>query len=68
VIVQAVASIARALGFTTTAEGVEVGFQRDYLVALGYDEAQGYLFSPAVPIDKVPDIIAQWSGKASIAA
>jgi diguanylate cyclase (GGDEF)-like protein len=68
VIVQAVASIARALGFTTTAEGVEVGFQRDYLVALGYDEAQGYLFSPAVPIDKVPEIIAQWSGKSSIAA
>jgi diguanylate cyclase (GGDEF)-like protein len=68
VIVQAVASIARALGFTTTAEGVEVSFQRDYLVALGYDEAQGYLFSPAVPTDKVPDIIAQWSGKASIAA
>jgi diguanylate cyclase (GGDEF)-like protein len=68
VIVQAVASIARALGFTTTAEGVEVGFQRDYLVALGYDEAQGYLFSPAVPVEKVPEIIAQWSGKASIAA
>lgn len=68
VIVQAVASIARALGFTTTAEGVEVGFQRDYLVALGYDEAQGYLFSPAVPIGKVPEIIEQWSGKSSIAA
>jgi diguanylate cyclase (GGDEF)-like protein len=68
VIVQAVASIARTLGFTTTAEGVETGLQRDYLVALGYNEAQGYLFSPAVPIDKVPEIIARWSGKSSIAA
>ena len=57
-IVQAVASIARTLGFTTTAEGVETGLQRDYQVALGYNEAQGYLFSPAVPIDKVPEIIA----------
>ncbi len=28
VIVQAVVSIARALGMTTTAEGVEIGFQR----------------------------------------
>jgi diguanylate cyclase (GGDEF)-like protein len=69
VIVQAVVSIARALGLTTTAEGVEIGFQRDYLKALGYDEAQGYLFSPAVPIDQVPALIAQWSnGEASIAA
>jgi EAL domain-containing protein (putative c-di-GMP-specific phosphodiesterase class I) len=68
VIVQAVASIARTLGFTTTAEGVETELQRDYLVALGYNEAQGYLFSPAVPIDKVPEIIARWSGKSSIAA
>jgi predicted signal transduction protein with EAL and GGDEF domain len=69
VIVQAVVSIARALGLTTTAEGVEIGFQRDYLKALGYDEAQGFLFSPAVPIDQVPALIAQWSkSEASIAA
>jgi EAL domain-containing protein (putative c-di-GMP-specific phosphodiesterase class I) len=69
VIVQAVISIARALGLTTTAEGVEIGFQRDYLTALGYDEAQGYLFSPAVPIARVPELIAEWSNsQASIAA
>ena len=69
VIVQAVVSIARALGLTTTAEGVEIGFQRDYLKALGYDEAQGFLFSPAVPIEQVPALIAQWSNsEASIAA
>ncbi|MPZ40728.1 MAG: EAL domain-containing protein [Rhizobiales bacterium] len=69
VIVQAVISIARSLGLTTTAEGVEIGFQRDYLTALGYDEAQGYLFSPAVPIAKVPELIAEWTtSEASIAA
>ena len=68
VIVQAVVSIARALGMTTTAEGVEVGYQREYLTALGYDEAQGYLFSPAVPIEQVPALIAQWTNEASIAA
>jgi len=69
VIVQAVVSIARALGLTTTAEGVEIGFQRDYLKTLGYDEAQGFLFSPAVPIDQVPALIAEWSKKeTSIAA
>ncbi len=68
VIVQAVVSIARALGLTTTAEGVEIGFQREYLAALGYDEAQGYLFSPAVPISKVPELIREWNSEASIAA
>jgi EAL domain-containing protein (putative c-di-GMP-specific phosphodiesterase class I) len=68
VIVQAVVSIARALGMTTTAEGVEVDFQREYLATLGYDEAQGYLFSAAVPIEQVPALIAQWTSEASIAA
>ncbi|MBX9776845.1 MAG: EAL domain-containing protein [Xanthobacteraceae bacterium] len=69
VIVQAVASIARSLGLTTTAEGVEIGFQRDFLTALGYDEAQGYLFSPAVPIEQVPAVIAEWTrSEAPIAA
>jgi diguanylate cyclase (GGDEF)-like protein len=68
VIVQAVVSIARALGMRTTAEGVEVGCQREFLTVLGYDEAQGYLFSPAVPIEQVPALIAQWTGEASIAA
>jgi predicted signal transduction protein with EAL and GGDEF domain len=68
VIVQAVVSIARALGMTTTAEGVEVEYQKDFLTALGCDEAQGYLYSPAVPIEKVPDIIARWNGDRSAAA
>ena len=68
VIVQAVVSIARALGMTTTAEGVEDRRQQEYL-ALGYDEAQGYLFSPAVPIEQVPALIAQVvTARASIAA
>ena len=67
VIVQAVVSIARALGMTTTAEGVEVGFQQEYLAALGYDEAQGYLFSPAVPVDEIPALIARWTRGSSAA-
>jgi diguanylate cyclase (GGDEF)-like protein len=68
VIVQAVVSIARALGITTTAEGVEIDFQREYLAALGYDEAQGYLFSAAVPAEELPAIIARWNPERSIAA
>jgi diguanylate cyclase (GGDEF)-like protein len=68
VIVQAVVSIARALGMTTTAEGIETVDQREFLAALGCDEAQGYLFSPPVPIGEVPSLIAKWTGKKSLAA
>jgi diguanylate cyclase (GGDEF)-like protein len=68
VIVQAVVSIARALGMATTAEGVETAGQREFLKALGCDEAQGYLFSAPVPIEKVPEIIAEWAAKKTLAA
>jgi predicted signal transduction protein with EAL and GGDEF domain len=68
VIVQAVVSIARALGMTTTAEGVETPGQRDFLKALGCDEAQGYLFSPPVALERIPAIIAEWPRSKTLAA
>ena len=61
VIVQAVVSIARALGMTTTAEGVETEEQQKFLTTLGCDEVQGYLFSAPVPIENVPELIAKWA-------
>ncbi|UQR61221.1 EAL domain-containing protein [Bradyrhizobium sp. C-145] len=61
VIVQAVVSIARALGMTTLAEGIETVGQYEFLAALDCDEGQGYLFSPPVPTAKVPEMIAKWS-------
>ena len=61
VIVQAVVSIARALGMTTLAEGIETVGQHEFLAALDCDEGQGYLFSPPVPIEKVTEMIAKWS-------
>jgi diguanylate cyclase (GGDEF)-like protein len=68
VIVQAVVSIARALGMTTTAEGVETDGQKQFLTALGCDEAQGYLFSAPIPVENVPDIIAAWAAERTLAA
>jgi diguanylate cyclase (GGDEF)-like protein len=68
VIVQAVVSIARALGMTTTAEGVETLGQKEFLAALGCNEGQGYLFSPPVPVEKLADMIATWSLAKTIAA
>jgi diguanylate cyclase (GGDEF)-like protein/PAS domain S-box-containing protein len=48
-IVAAVVSVGHALGLTVVAEGVETSAQRDELVALGCDAAQGYLFSQPLP-------------------
>jgi EAL domain-containing protein (putative c-di-GMP-specific phosphodiesterase class I) len=67
-IVQAVVSIARALGMTTTAEGVETETQKEFLAALGCDEAQGYLFSAPVPVEQLGDIIAAWQAQRALAA
>ncbi len=45
-IVNAIVSLAHALGMTTTAEGVETEEQLNAIRSTGCDEAQGYLFSP----------------------
>jgi diguanylate cyclase (GGDEF)-like protein len=55
-IIQAVLSIARALGMTVTAEGVETVVQKDFLKALGCDNAQGFLFGEPSPFERVVEI------------
>ena len=50
-IVQAVLSLARALGTSTVAEGVETEDQRALLAAMGCRSAQGDLFGPPVPAE-----------------
>ncbi|HVF74006.1 MAG TPA: EAL domain-containing protein [Acidimicrobiales bacterium] len=49
-IVRAIVSLAKTLGLDTVAEGVETEAQRDELVALECTYAQGFLWSPAVPV------------------
>jgi len=67
VIVQAITSIAGALGMMTTAEGVETADQRQFLAALGCDEMQGYLFSAPVPVEQILELVRKWNA-ASLAA
>jgi len=62
-IVKAVVSLARALGMMTIAEGIETSDQQRSVTALGCDEAQGFLFSAPVPIEKVPELLASWGPK-----
>lgn len=68
VIVQAILLIASGLGIRTVAEGVESESQRRALQAFGCDEAQGYLFSRAIPFEKVHDFVKDWERRRDIAA
>ncbi|HEX4902252.1 MAG TPA: EAL domain-containing protein [Acidimicrobiales bacterium] len=50
-VVAAIIGLARALGLRTVAEGVETQAQADRLRVLGVDIGQGFLWSPAVPVE-----------------
>lgn len=52
-IVRSVIGLANELGMTTTAEGVEAAGQLAALRAQGCDQAQGFLFSKAVPVSEL---------------
>lgn len=49
-IVSAILGLSRTLGKATTAEGVETEGQRDFLVAAGCNDLQGFLLSRPVPL------------------
>lgn len=50
-IVKAVIEMARSLGITVTAEGIETQAQQTWMQHLGCDSAQGFLFSRPLPAD-----------------
>ncbi|QNM96066.1 putative bifunctional diguanylate cyclase/phosphodiesterase [Chitinimonas koreensis] len=52
-IVAAVVALARALGLTVVAEGVETAPQRDFLAALGCDALQGFHLGRPVPAEQI---------------
>jgi diguanylate cyclase (GGDEF)-like protein/PAS domain S-box-containing protein len=52
-IVNAILAMAQHLKLRTVAEGVELPAQRDYLQQRGCDEAQGFLYSRALPLDEL---------------
>ncbi|MEO8718819.1 MAG: bifunctional diguanylate cyclase/phosphodiesterase, partial [Burkholderiales bacterium] len=56
-IVSAILSLAHALNLKAVAEGVETEEQADLLRLLQCDEMQGYLFSPAVPMDQLETLL-----------
>jgi EAL domain-containing protein (putative c-di-GMP-specific phosphodiesterase class I) len=56
-IITAVISLAQALRIKVIAEGVETEPQAQLLRLLRCDQAQGYLFSPPVPAEKVETLL-----------
>ena len=68
VMVSAIVNLARSLGLTVVVEGTETEEQVAWLSALGPIEAQGFLFSRAVPAADVPALIARYGVCATDAA
>jgi diguanylate cyclase (GGDEF)-like protein len=55
-VVRAMVDLAHSFGLTVVAEGVEDAVTAGRLAALGVDQAQGYLYSRAVPADAVAGV------------
>lgn len=56
-ITSAIIAMAHSLGLGIVAEGVETESQLDFLVHLGCELAQGYLFSKPVPPDELMELL-----------
>jgi diguanylate cyclase (GGDEF)-like protein len=57
-VVSTIIALARAYGLRTVAEGVETIQQLEILDALGCEQSQGYLHSPAVPAEEIELLVA----------
>ncbi len=68
-LIAAVVAMARALGISTVAEGVETRTQAERVVELGCDCVQGYLYSRPVRAERLPQVVeALWQGDGSLTA
>ena len=56
-------SLARKLGLSIVAEGVETREDQKFLTKLGVDELQGFYFSKALPFEGLINYIYDWSGE-----
>ena len=65
-IVGALIALSGALGLGVTAEGVETSAQQHTLLELGCRRAQGYLFSPAVPLPELVTLLRESNAATSV--
>lgn len=57
-IVRAVVEAAHVVGLTAVAEGIETQAQRDFLIRIGADVGQGYLFGRPIPAEGIREQFA----------
>ena len=62
-LLQGIVTVASALEIDVVAEGVETAEQRDLLRDMGCTYAQGFYFSPAVPVDRVAALATELEGR-----
>jgi len=62
-ITRAIIQMARSLGITAIAEGVETEAQRSFLALNGCDEFQGMLVSPPLPAQAFEAWVVAWRGR-----
>ncbi len=67
VLCEAIIVMAHKLGLKVIAEGVETALQRDLLIDIHCDYAQGFFYSPPVPADAFEQMLIQQSREAEIA-
>jgi diguanylate cyclase (GGDEF)-like protein len=62
----AIIAMANAVKIEVIAEGVETGEHRDFLLEHGCSEAQGFLYSPAVPGQQIQAMVSRSTNGASM--
>ena len=68
IIVESTAQMAHALRLELVAEGVETEWDAQFLAAAGYDYAQGFRYSRALPADNCLAWIAEFNATAMLTA
>ena len=63
VLIRGFLDIANGLGVDVVAEGVETESQKKGLIEMGCKTAQGYLFSPAVPVEQAIQLLQDENAK-----
>lgn len=61
IIVRSLVELARNLGLSTCAEGVETESALNYLRSVGCDKAQGYFISKPIPSDEFMAFVKNWN-------
>jgi len=68
IIVESTAQMAHAMRLELVAEGVETEWDAQFLAAAGYDYAQGYRYSGALPPDQCLAWVVEFNSTALLAA